>query len=130
MSRVVALFAAPRADDAAATEFLRTLVALRALEVSVALFEAGPGRGVLSGDPILSPDGDRYLEALASDGVVPSGGVDWGMALSTADAVLVLADPARPGAPPVLRLQRGKTPDAVTLTTLLQAGQVVMDMGS
>ena len=71
MRRVLAIVAVERADTVEATEFLRVLVALRACAVPVELVEFGPGTGVLSKDPLLTEDGERYLAALSSNAIVP-----------------------------------------------------------
>ena len=127
MNRVLALFAAPRADKPEATEFLRTLAALRALDHPVELAEVGRGIGVLSNGPALTPDGERYLAALAEDGVVPQPELDLSEAVSIAFALLRLPDPGRSAAPPVLRLVRGRTLDEAAHQALASAGQVVLD---
>jgi len=127
VNRVLALVAAPRLDTPEATEFLRTVAALRALDRPVDLAEIGRGVGALTKDPVLTPDGDRYLAALAEDGVHPRADLDVSRAVSEAFALLLLPDPVRPGTPAVLRLVRGRALDAAALTALGQAGQVVID---
>jgi len=128
VSRVLALVTAPRAHVAgrARAEFLRVLAALRAVDVQVDLREAGAGVGTLSASPDLDPDGDRYLEALVEDGVVPGPEGDLAAGIASADALLVLADPGRPATPPVLYLVRGERPAAATLAAIPRAGQVVI----
>ena len=51
MNRVLALVAAPRLDTPEATEFLRTVAALRALDRPVDLVEIGRGVGALTKRP-------------------------------------------------------------------------------
>ena len=122
--RVVAIVSARDVSGSAAAEFLRVLAALRAMEVSVSLHEAGEGVGALSVHPDLSEDGDRYLDALVSDDVSISGPDSLADALSSATSVLHLASPTRSGIPAVLVLPRGKRPSAEQLSSLLTAGQV------
>lgn len=93
MRRVLAIFAASRADTAEATEFLRVLVALRACDVPVELVEAGRGVGVLSREPTPTVDGERYLAALAGDGVDPAPAADLAACIEAASDVLRLVEP-------------------------------------
>jgi hypothetical protein len=125
--RVLAVFAAPSADAPAATEFLRVLAALRAVRAEVRLVEAGRGVGTLSAlEPVLEPDGERYLEALREEGVVPVARADLAAEVAAADSVLVLPDPGRAGAPALLRLPRGGHPPAEAVSAALRAGQVAV----
>ena len=127
MTRVLALVTAPSAESPAGTEFLRVLVALRAAGAEVALAEAGRGAGALTGgDPALEPGGERYLAALADDGVVAARGTDVPAQVAAADVVVVLPDPARPGRPPLLVLPRGERPSERIRKEMLEAGQVVI----
>ena len=124
---ILALFAAPRADTPEATEFLRVLAALRAVGRTVHLVEAGRGAGVLSkAEPALTDEGERYLEALAEDGVVPAAATGAGPDLAGADGLVVLADPARAGVPAFLALGADRIASPPSWTTLLSAGQVVL----
>ena len=107
MSGVVAIVAAPRLDGPETTEFLRALAALRAVGVPVRLVEAGAAAGRLRDGDALSADGERFLDALA-----------------TADAILRLADPGRPGIPGLLAWPRGARPSPTEVAALLAAGQV------
>jgi hypothetical protein len=72
MKSVLAIVAAGRMDTPEATEFLRVAVALRACAIPVALVEYGDGTGALSREPVLEDDGERYLTALASNGILPA----------------------------------------------------------
>jgi len=127
VSRVLALVAAPRADTAAATEFLRVLAAARAVGREVAIVEVGRGVGALSAaEPDLTEEGARTLAALAEDGVVPRGDADPAAEMAAAEAILVLPDPARTGMPPVLRLRRGERPASEAIAALATAGQIVL----
>lgn len=106
MRAVLAISAAPRVDGPEATEFLRVLVALRACEVAVELVETAGGIGSLSREPSLSPEGERYLEALAQDGVVPSPvslSTDLHAKVEASSDVVVLPDPSRTRFPPLVR---------------------------
>lgn len=93
MNAVLAIFAVPRADTAEATEFLRVLVALRACRVRVELVETGAGIGVLSRDPALTDDGERYLNALRGEGVLPTPAGDLFERIDRASDVVRLVDP-------------------------------------
>jgi hypothetical protein len=127
VTRVLALVAAPSLESTAGTEFLRVLVALRAAGADVRLVEAGRGAGALSAaDLALELEGERYLAALAEDGVTVGRGDDVPADIGSADAVVVFPDPARSGVPPVHVLSRGANPLAIDVATLLQAGQIVM----
>lgn len=121
---VVAVVAAAALDSSAATEFLRVLAALRALDVPVLLFEAEGGVGALSAQADLDPDGERYFDALREDGVVVHGPAALADALTTASAVVRLADPARTGEPAVFEVPRGRPLDESGMRALLCAGQV------
>ncbi len=123
--RVLAMFAAPRADTEEAAEFLRAVGAWRAVGREVALVEIGRGVGVLGADP--GPEAERWLAALAEDGVAPRRSPDPAGDLASADALMLLPDPCRAGTPPVLRLARGQRPPKIALDGLLLAGQVVID---
>lgn len=114
MSGVLAIVATARLATPAATEFLRVLAALRALDRAVELVETGEAVGAFAGEPDLTPDGERYLEALAEDGVVPHAAPDLAARIEAAADVIVLANPARAGTPPLVRWDdvRGR-PDAV-----------------
>lgn len=124
MTRVLALFAAPRADTEEAVEFLRTVAAWRAVGREVLLRETGRGVGVLSADQ--TPESLPWLAALAEDGVAPAPSPDPAADLASADALLLLSDPDRSGIPPVLALPRGRRPTAEEAEALLSAGQVVL----
>jgi len=124
VSAVVAIVAAPRADTPEATEFLRALAALRALDVTVAVHEVAAGVGTFSGIREAAPDGERYLAALVEDGVSVRGLEGLADAVATASALAILADPGRSGVPEVLAWARGERPSAIQLATMLAAGQV------
>jgi len=127
VSGIVAVFAAPRADTPEATEFLRVLAALRAVGRTVSLVEAGRGAGVLSqAEPALTEEGERYLDALAEESVVPAAALAFGPDLSGADGLVLLADPARSGVPALLMLAADRSASPVPWATLLSAGQVVL----
>lgn len=122
---VVGVVGTAALDTRDATEFLRTLAAFVALETPVRLFEVGPGVGALSSDARdLSADGEHYLTALREEGVALETAADLPAALATAHAVVVLADPRRPGVPAILALPRGTAPGVEQLADLLAAGQV------
>jgi hypothetical protein len=124
VSAVVAIVAAPLADTLEATEFLRMLAALRALDVAVVVHEIAAGVGTFSGVRDASPDGERYLAALVEDGVSVRGLEGLADAVATASAVTVLADPARSGVPEVFAWARGERPSAIQLATMAASGQV------
>ena len=127
MTRVTAIVAAASIESRAGTEFLRVLTALRAAGVAVRLVEAGAGVGALTGgDPLLEPDGERYVAALAEEGVVAGRGTDVPGAIAEADAVVVLLDPARTGSPPLWVLPTRERPADEDVPAMLQAGQVVL----
>jgi hypothetical protein len=125
--RVVGLAAAGTPNPGDLAEFLRVLVALRACGHSVALLEAGAGARTLGPDAALPTDAERYLDALAEDGVEPSHGVDVAAALAEADALVLLPDSRRVGEPPLLRLRRGVRPGTDALAALTRAGQVILE---
>jgi hypothetical protein len=133
VSLLVALAAAPAVDGPEAAEFLRALVAWRASGRAVALFEVGAGVGALSrAEPDLSVEGERYWSALAQDGVCPvrlADGPDsrFVEAIGGACGVLVLPDPARASAPPLLRLRTDDERRHADPAALAAAGQVVLD---
>lgn len=126
MSGVLAIVAAPRADGPEGTEFLRVLVALRVCDCPVTLVEAGAGVGVLSREPDLTVEGERYLDALRGEGVEPRADADLAEALAAADAVVLLPDPSRPRVPALLEIPRGAPVTAETAAELLRAGQVAI----
>jgi hypothetical protein len=122
---IVGLVATAEMESRDATEFLRTLAAFVALEVPVRVFEVGPGHGALSSNVRdLSPDGEHYLRALHDEGVAIEAEAALAAALPAARAVLVFADPERPGVPEVLTLPRGRPPTAELWKSLATAGQV------
>jgi hypothetical protein len=124
VSAVVAIVAAPRADTPQATEFLRALAALRATDVPVVVHEVGQGAGTLLDGRERTEDGDRYAAALREDAVPVRSLEGLAEAVETARALLVLADPARPGKPEVFAWARGERPTPTQLATMLAAGQV------
>ena len=127
MSGVLAIFAAPRADTPEATEFLRVVTALLAVHREVKLVEAGAGFGVLSRpEPRLAEEGERYLDALAANGIVPKPLGDLTAALAGSDGLLRLADPAREGVPAFLEVSGGEDGSPPDLAPFLAAGQVVL----
>jgi len=103
VSHVLAIVATARLATPEATEFLRVLAALRALDRGVELVETGDGVGALTGEPDLTPDGERYFEALVEDGVAPAPAGDLAARIEQAYDVLVLANPSRTGVPPLVR---------------------------
>ena len=124
--RVVAIVAAPPGTDP--TEVLRTAVALRAGGHAVVLAEAGRGAGALADAAPLSAPAERWLDELDEDGVPRlAAGDDLAGAIASADALLLLPDPARTGAPPLLPLRRGERPSPDAMAALLSAGQVVLE---
>lgn len=124
VSGVLAIAATADLATPEATEFLRVLAALRALDRNVVLVEAGDGVGTLTGEPALTVDGARYLEALVEDGVTPLPAGDVAARIEQASDVLVLASPSRTGVPLLVRWDdvRG-LPDAVSRA--LAAGRFV-----
>jgi hypothetical protein len=127
VSGVLALFASPDGDSDATTELLRVVAALRAVGADVRLVECGKGVGVLSSpERRLSADGERYLAAVAEDGVRPEPGADVGEAIANASALVAALDPARAGLPPVHRLIPGGKPGPGELEAILAAGQVTL----
>jgi hypothetical protein len=128
VTRALAVVATPRAEGAAAAEFLRVVAALRAVGAEVDLVETGPGVGALAAARAAGTDDEvvRLLEALAEDGVSPARDADLARAVAAATALLVLSAPQRAGTPPVLRLRRGDAPSAEGLAALAAAGQVVL----
>lgn len=125
---IVGVVATGGLESRDATEFLRTLAAFVALELPVRVFEVGAGVGALSGEGRdLEPDGEHYLGALRDEGVAIESRDGLARALATARAVMVLADPARPGTPAVLALTRGRAPTTEQLDALGTAGQVRLD---
>jgi hypothetical protein len=124
---VLALFASPDGDSTATTELLRVVAALRAVGSEVRLVECGKGVGVLSSpERRLSADGERYLAALAEDGVHPEADVDVAEAIAKASALVAALDPARAGLPPVHRLIPGARPGPGEMDAVLAAGQVTL----
>ena len=126
MSSILAIFAAPSADTADATEFLRVTVALLAVGRNVRLVEAGRGVGVLSAlDPKLTAEGERYLDGLGANGVLPLATPELGGALADTEGIVRLGDPSRSGIPALLVAREG--PDGIPggWSSLLAAGQVL-----
>jgi hypothetical protein len=118
----------PVLAGAPAAEFLRVVLALRAVAFEVRLVEAGAGVGAL--DAARRRDDDDVgplLASLASEGVPAARAEDLAAAIAGADTLLVLADPSRAGTPPVLRLRRGEAPSEAALAAVLTAGQVVLE---
>ncbi len=124
MNHVLAIVATADVATPEATEFLRVLAALRALDRAVELVETGDGVGALADEPDLTPDGERYFDALVEDGVVPRAAADLAARIEDASDVLVLADRARTGVPPLVRWDevRGRADAAATV---LAAGRFV-----
>jgi hypothetical protein len=124
VNHVLAIVATADLATPEATEFLRVLAALRALDRPVELVETGDGVGAFADDADLTPDGERYFEALVEDGVVPRAAADLEARIEHASDVLVLADRARTGVPPLVRWNeiRGRA-DAATVA--LGAGRFV-----
>ena len=124
VSGVLAIAATADLATPEATEFLRVLAALRALDRGVVLVEAGDGVGTLTGEPELTVDGARYLEALVEDGVTPLPAGDIAARIDEAADVLVLANPSRTGIPSLVRWDEVcGLPDAVPRA--LAAGRFV-----
>jgi hypothetical protein len=125
--RVVGVVAAAdvREDDLA--EGVRVLLGLHAAGHAVAIRECGTGVGRLAPDASLPAETERALEALAEDSVVPEGPEGLADAIARADAVLVLASPARSGEPAVLALRRGERPSRADLEAIASAGCVVLE---
>ncbi len=126
MTLFLAVIAAGRLDTAAGTELLRTLAALRALDLPVAMVEVGEGVGALSRDPELTPDGERFLSVLSQDGIVAQRPEALSDLLPRARAILRLAPASRSGVPAVLAIPRGRAPDEALRAGLSTAGQVVV----
>lgn len=126
MSGVVAVFSTPALDGPDATEALRALAALRAVDVTVVLVGAGPAAGRLDDGDALSADGERFLAALREDGVPVLGPEALADAVAGADAIVRVADPSRGGVPAVFVWPRGARPAASDVAALLDAGQVVV----
>jgi hypothetical protein len=119
---VLAVFAAPGADDEAALEWLRTVAALTGTGRAVRLREAGAGVGVLTGDA-LAPEAERMVDALADLGVAarPLDDADLVAAAETGAPLLRLGAADRSGVP-ALVVWEASAPSA---SMLAAAGQVV-----
>jgi len=126
---ILALITTPTLDPGVEV-LVRLCVGLVAAGCEVALLEAGPGHGVLSGERAKPDEVERQLEGLAAFGVdpVPVTAADLGAHLGRATDVLRAADPARTGTPEVLVVDDAylagvNAPDLVR--ALCDAGQVL-----
>lgn len=119
---ILAIWTAPRWRERDGLEFLRIVAALVAYERDVRLIECGAGRGVLASDD-LSAEAERYLEAIAASGVVPTALDDEELVAAVREgaAIVRLGAVDRSGEPALLEVG----PEASDARALRHAGQVI-----
>ncbi len=129
MSGTLVVITGPHAGSPNGEELLRIATGMAACGDAVTLVEVGEGVGALARDD-LSAEAERYVEGLASLGIVPLCLEPAGLrdAIAAADRILVLSAPDRTRHPALLVLDDAyleRTPPEALLKDLVNAGGLI-----